>query len=102
MNEQYFGILVHISVLSSNIFKMKQLCFVEIITDNSEKTLALVTNILGDFEHLIITQTKQIKNKGNTSVINLVIDATPDELSILAGKLGGIPGVSVKSGLSKK
>ncbi|AAK78467.1 putative iron-only hydrogenase system regulator [Clostridium acetobutylicum] len=36
------------------------------------------------------------------SVISIIVDGTMDELSSLTGKLGRIPGVSVKSAVSKK
>jgi putative iron-only hydrogenase system regulator len=35
------------------------------------------------------------------SVISLVLDATPDEISALTGKLGKIKAVSVKAVMSK-
>lgn len=36
------------------------------------------------------------------SVISLVVDGTNDEVSALTGRLGRIPGVTVKSMLSKR
>ncbi|OQY31308.1 MAG: CopG family transcriptional regulator [Spirochaetaceae bacterium 4572_59] len=36
------------------------------------------------------------------SVITLIVQSTTDELGGLTGKLGKIPGVSVKSGLTKR
>ncbi|MCK9432285.1 MAG: CopG family transcriptional regulator, partial [Candidatus Omnitrophica bacterium] len=39
--------------------------------------------------------------KRELSVMVLIVNATTDELGALTGKLGKIPGVSVKSGLSK-
>jgi putative iron-only hydrogenase system regulator len=35
------------------------------------------------------------------SAITLIVDATTDELGVLTGKLGALPGISVKSMLSK-
>lgn len=80
----------------------KRLGFVGIIIDDRQKCSAVVNEILSRFGELILARTGLPNAKGNTSVITLVIDATTDELGVLTGKLGNIPGVSVKSGLAKK
>lgn len=81
---------------------MKRLGFVGIIIDDREKSAGKVNEILSQQAELILARTGLPNAKGNTSVITLVIDATTDELGILTGKLGNIPGISVKSGLAKK
>ncbi|MCE4563202.1 iron-only hydrogenase system regulator [Maribellus sp. CM-23] len=81
---------------------MKRLGFVGIIIDDREKCAAHVNAILSDFSELILARTGLPKVKENASVITLVIDATTDELGQMTGKLGNIPGVSVKSGLAKQ
>ncbi|MCK3685774.1 TM1266 family iron-only hydrogenase system putative regulator [Maribellus sp. YY47] len=81
---------------------MKRLGFVGIIIDDREKCATQVNAVLSDFSELILARTGLPKVKENASVITLVIDATTDELGRLTGKLGSIPGVSVKSGLAKQ
>ena len=81
---------------------MKRLGFVGIIIDDREKNAATVNEILSQHAELILARTGLPNAKGNTSIITLVIDATTDELGVLTGKLGNIPGISVKSGLAKK
>ena len=81
---------------------MKRLGFVGIIIDDREKCSGIVNEILSNFSELILARTGLPNAKENYSVITLVIDATTDELGVLTGKLGNIPGVSVKSGLAKK
>ena len=81
---------------------MKRLGFVGIIIDDREKSAAIVNEILSQHAELILARTGLPNAKGNTSIITLVIDATTDELGVLTGKLGNIPGISVKSGLAKK
>jgi putative iron-only hydrogenase system regulator len=81
---------------------MKRLGFVGIIIDDRTKSAALVNEILSQHSELILARTGLPNVKGKTSVITLVIDATTDELGVLTGKLGNIPGISVKSGLAKK
>jgi putative iron-only hydrogenase system regulator len=81
---------------------LKRLGFVGILIDNREKCAGIVNDILSQQGEIILARTGLPNVKGNTSVITLVIDATTDQLGILTGKLGSIPGVSVKSGLAKK
>lgn len=81
---------------------MKRLGFIGIVIDDREKCAGTVNEILSQYSELILARTGLPNAKGNTSVITLVVDATTDELGELAGKLGNIPGISVKSGLAKK
>ncbi len=79
----------------------KRLGFVGIIIDDREKCAGIVNDILSRHAEIILARTGIPNAKGNTSIITLVIDATTDELGDLTGKLGNVPGISVKSGLSK-
>ena len=81
---------------------LKRLGFVGIIIDEREKCAGIVNKVLSEHADLILARTGLPRIKENASVITLVIDATTDELGILTGKLGNIPGISVKSGLAKK
>lgn len=81
---------------------MKRLGFVGIIIENRKQSSGIVNDTLSHFSELILARTGLPNAKENTSIITLVIDATTDELGVLTGKLGKIPGVSVKSGLAKK
>lgn len=81
---------------------LKRLGFIGIIIEDREKCAGVVNEILSQYSELILARTGLPNAKQNTSIITLVIDATTDELGMLTGKLGNIPGVSVKSGLAKK
>nr|WP_319571890.1 TM1266 family iron-only hydrogenase system putative regulator [uncultured Draconibacterium sp.] len=81
---------------------MKRLGFVGIIIENREKSSENVNQVLSQYSELILARTGLPNAKENYSVITLVIDATTDELGKLTGRLGSIPGISVKSGLAKK
>lgn len=81
---------------------MKRLGFIGIIIDDREKSAGPVNDVLSKNADMILARTGLPNAKENTSVITLVINSTTDELGILTGKLGNIPGVSVKSGLAKK
>jgi putative iron-only hydrogenase system regulator len=80
---------------------MRRLGFVGIIVEDRKMCSGVVNDVLTQFSETILARTGLPNAKGNTSIITLVIDATTDELGNLTGKLGNIPGVSVKSGLAK-
>jgi putative iron-only hydrogenase system regulator len=80
----------------------KRLGFVGIIIEKRDANAAAVNDLLGKFGGLIVARTGVPYEKRACSAITLIVDATTDELGVLTGKLGSLPGVSVKSMLSKK
>lgn len=80
----------------------KRLGFIGIIIENREDNAPEVNALLGDFGDLIVARMGVPYEKRSCSAITLIVDATTDELGMLTGKLGALPGVSVKSMLSKK
>ena len=80
----------------------KRLGFVGIILEDREHSAPLVNELLSKHAHLILARTGIPHIKGNNSVITLVVDSTTDELGQLTGRLGSIPGVQVKSAISKQ
>jgi len=79
----------------------KRLGFVGIIIENREATAPMVNKILHEFSECILARTGLPNAKGTASVITLVVDVSTDQLGVLTGKLGNLPGISVKSGLAK-
>lgn len=79
----------------------KRLGFVGLIIEDRETHAATVNGLLSEFGEIILARTGVPCPKRNCSAITLVVDATTDQLGSLTGKLGRIPGVSVKSMLSK-
>jgi putative iron-only hydrogenase system regulator len=80
----------------------KRLGFVGIIIEDREINAQEVNELLGRFGALIVARMGVPYEKRNCSAITLIVDATTDELGVLTGKLGALPGVSVKSMLSKR
>ncbi len=80
---------------------MKRIGFAGIIIEDRHKSADRVNDILSEFGDIVIARLGVPYRERDCSVITLVIDATTDELGALTGKLGNIPGISVKSGLSK-
>jgi len=80
----------------------KRLGFVGIIIEDRQLCSPKVNAVLSDHSEIILARTGIPHAKGNTSIITLVVDTTTDKLGTMTGRLGAIPGVHVKSGLSKK
>ncbi len=79
----------------------KRLGFVGIIIENRAQAAPLVNQILTEFGALMLGRMGIPHAKQDYHVITLIVDATTDQVGALTGKLGKIPGVSVKSALSK-
>lgn len=80
----------------------KRLGFVGIIIEERDANASAVNELLGTFGSLVVARMGVPYEKRSCSAITLIVDASTDELGILTGKLGNLPGVSVKSMLSKK
>lgn len=79
----------------------KRIGFVGIIVTDRKKQAGEVNEILTEYGDIIAGRMGLPYREKNCSVITLIIDATTDELGSLTGRLGTVPGISVKSGLSK-
>ena len=75
--------------------------FIGIIIEDRQKNADAVNHILSTFGEKILARTGIPYKEKNISVITLVVDASVDEVGALTGKLGALPGVTVKSGLAK-
>jgi len=78
-----------------------RLGFVGIIIEDRERSSEAVNALLSECSAMIVARVGLPYRERDCSVITLVVDTTTDALGRLTGKLGGLPGVSVKSGLSK-
>lgn len=76
--------------------------FIGIILENRNVHAASVNGLLSQYGHLIAARTGVPHCRCGAAVISLIVEATTDEIGELTGRLGSIPGVSVKSMLSKK
>ena len=75
--------------------------FIGIIIEDRERSAAAVNTAISEMGHILVARVGIPYKERGCSVITLVVDATTDEVGCLTGRLGKIPGVSVKSGLSR-
>lgn len=79
----------------------KRLGFVGILIEDRMSSAPAVNEVLTKYGHLVVARTGLPYEKRHCAVITLIIDATTDELGELTGRLGALPGVFVKSALTK-
>lgn len=80
----------------------KRLGFVGLIIEEREQNAPRVNALLSEYGDTILARTGVPCPQRDCSAITLVVEATTDELGGLTGQLGRLPGVSVKSMLSKQ
>lgn len=73
--------------------------FIGVLVADREKSAAAVNRTLSRHAGIIRARLGVPWNERNVAVVTLVVEATTDEVGALAGSLGRIPGVSVKTGL---
>ncbi len=80
----------------------KRYGFVGITIENRDDHALQVQKVLSEYSDIILGRMGLPHLDDNRiAVITLIVQSSTDELGGLTGKLGRIPGVSVKSGLTK-
>ena len=77
-----------------------RLALIGIVVENKDSAKK-INDILHEYGEFIVGRMGIPYRKRNVSVISVVIDAPSDDISALAGKLGMIPDVSIKTVYSK-
>jgi putative iron-only hydrogenase system regulator len=80
--------------------KESRIGVVGIIIENTDRTEE-VNKILHVHANLIVGRIGIPYPQRKVCIISLVVDGTSDDISALTGKLGKVPGIQVKSALSK-
>lgn len=78
----------------------KRLGFVGIVVEDRRAAAPKVNAVLTEFGDLIVGRMGIPHLEEDHSIITLIVKATTDDVGNLTGKLGQIPGVAVKSGLT--
>ncbi len=80
----------------------KRIGVVGIVVDEPHNVIDKVNNIISDYRPLIIGRIGVPKPEEHVGLIALIIDGDTDEIGAFTGKLGNLPGVTVKSALTTK
>ena len=77
----------------------KRVAVMGIIVENRE-VVQEVNNILHEYAEFIIVRMGIPYREKKISIISIAIDAPQDAISALSGKIGKLPGISVKTAYS--
>ncbi len=77
-----------------------RVALIGIIVENAE-SVEKINELLHKSRKYVIGRMGIPYSKKNISIISIVVDAPPDVISALSGKLGMLPGVSTKTIYSK-
>jgi len=79
----------------------RRIGFVGIIIENPEKSYNQLNDILHEHGSIVVGRLGVPYRDRNLSIISLIVDGTTDNIGALTGKLGQVPGISVKTGFAK-
>ena len=80
----------------------KRIGVIGIIITDPKQIVEKVNALLSSYSQIIIGRMGIPRHETNVGVIALIIEGTTDEVGALTGKLGNLPGVTVKSALTAK
>ena len=75
---------------------------VAVFVENRLDTAPKVNQILSEYGRIVVGRMGIPYRERNLSVIAVIVDGSNDDIGAMTGKLGAIPGVSVKAALRKK
>ena len=78
----------------------KRIFLVCIVVENKE-AVSKINSVLHEYADIILGRMGVPYREKSISVISLIVEGTTDQIGALTGRLGNLPGVNVKSALSK-
>ena len=75
---------------------------VGIVIDDPKHISDKVNAVISDHGHIVLGRMGIPRPEYQVGVVSLIIEGTTDEIGSLTGRLGNIPGVTVKSALTSK
>lgn len=77
----------------------KRVAVMSIIVENSDST-KILNELLHEYQDFIISRMGVPYRERNIAIISVALDAESDTINTLSGKIGKLPGVSVKTAYS--
>lgn len=81
---------------------MKRIGVIAIVIEDHRKSVAEVNAILSDYSECVRARTGIPNQEKDIYVISLIVELTTEQLGAVTGRLGNLPGVTVKSVLTNK
>ena len=79
----------------------RRIGFVGIIVNQPDQSYHELNDILHQYASLIVSRQGIPYRERHLSIISLIVDGNTDQIGALTGKIGQLPGVTVKSGFAK-
>jgi putative iron-only hydrogenase system regulator len=86
----------------SDVVREHRLGVVAVFVENRLDTAPRVNQILSEYARILVGRMGIPYRERNLSVLSVIVDGSNDDIGAMTGKLGAIPGVSVKAALRKK
>lgn len=80
----------------------KRIGVIGIVIEDPKQHSDRVNTVISDHGHIVIGRMGVPRPEFHAGVVALIIEGTTDDIGSLTGKLGNIPGVTVKSALTAK
>ncbi|MDR3565517.1 MAG: iron-only hydrogenase system regulator [Negativicutes bacterium] len=80
----------------------KRIGVIGIVINNPKQVGDKVNAVISSYGHIVTGRMGIPNHQANVGVIALIIEGTTDEVGAMTGKLGNLPGVTVKSALTAK
>ena len=80
----------------------RRLGVVGIVIEDPKHVSDKVNAVISDHGHIVLGRMGIPRPEYQVGVVSLIIEGTTDEIGSLTGRLGNIPGVTVKSALTSK
>lgn len=81
---------------------MNRIGIIAIIIEGHHESVAQVNAILSEFSDMIHARMGVPNHEKDINVISLVVEATNEQVGAVTGRLGNLPGVTVKSMMTNK
>jgi putative iron-only hydrogenase system regulator len=86
----------------SDVVREHRLGVVAMFVENRMESAPRVNQVLSEYARVIVGRMGIPYRERNLSVIAVIVDGSNDDIGAMTGKLGAIPGVSVKAALRRK
>ncbi len=80
----------------------KRIGSIAVIIEDNRKSVAEVNKILSEYFECIMARTGIPNHDRGIYVMSLIVELTTEQLGAVTGRLGNLPGVTVKSLLTDK
>ncbi|MEJ6952331.1 TM1266 family iron-only hydrogenase system putative regulator [Natronospora cellulosivora (SeqCode)] len=80
----------------------KRIGVIAIVVEERDKVSNQLNDMISEFGNIVLGRMGVPSREHGLSVISLIVEGTSDDIGALTGKLGNLPGITVKSALTSR